>query len=48
VIKYIFFQKVSTSFVKLLLVMMKIHHHEGFSVFLDMGRYKNWANKIGS
>ena len=29
-------------------VMMKIRHHEGFSVFLDMGRYKNWANKIGS
>ena len=47
-IKYIFFQKVSTSFVKLLLVMMKSRQYDGFSVFLDMGRYKNWANKIGS
>ena len=33
---------------KLLLVMRNSGHHEGFSAFVDMRRYKNWAHKIGS
>ena len=33
---------------KLLLVMRNNRHHEGFSVFLDLRRYKNWTHKISS
>ena len=45
---HVFFLKVSSALMKLLLVMRNSHHHEGFSTFLDMRKYENWAYKIGS
>ena len=47
-VKHMFFQKVPASLMKLLLVTRNSGHHEGFSAFVDMRRYKNWAHKIGS
>ena len=44
-IKHVFCQKAATS-------LFSSHkeqcHHEGFSICLDMGWYKNWAHKIDS
>ena len=42
------FQKVSISLVKSFLVTSSSVTMKDFSAFLDMGRYKNWAHKIGS
>ena len=47
-IKHLFFQKVSTSLVKLLLSGRTVVTMKEFSAFLDMGRYKNWTHKISS
>ena len=45
-VKHIFFQKIPTSLMKLLLVTRNSGYHEGFSAFVAMRRYKNWAHKI--
>ena len=45
---HIFFQKVSSSLMKPLLVTRNSCLLKDFSAFLDMGRDKNWAHKIGS
>ena len=47
-INHIFFQKVSCSLMKPLLVMRNSCLLKDFSAFLDVGRYKNWAHKIVS
>ena len=47
-IKHIFFQEISTSLVKPLLVMSKSVTLKDFNAFLDRRRYKNWAHKISS
>ena len=45
-IKHIFFQEISTSLVKLLLVMSKSVTLKDFNAFLDRRQYKNWAHKL--
>ena len=47
-IKPIFFQKISTSLMKLCLSWGTVITFKDFSAFPNMRRYKNWAHKIGS
>ena len=42
-VKHIFFQNVSTSLMKLLLVKRNSHHHEGFKYFSRYGKMQDLA-----
>ena len=47
-LKHLFFQKVSMSLLKPLLVTRSSYHQEGFQCFARYGEYKKWAHKINS